>query len=146
MQNANIHGQQKSIAWTTSVTPVLAPAPQGVCGDHTVARGEPRRRKRPSMQCRVVGETAPEFVPPIVYGGPTSPGQPLEAMTQAFMGSRFGHDSVIRLGRVGNDRVYVLQETVAMNPYCTNARRFVDYDWCQVPPASSDDLGWGKSP
>src|SRR5215204_1074559 len=116
MHNAKIHNQRKSTARRTSVNSVQAPAPQCGCDDHTVARGDPCRRKRLSVQYRVIGRTAPESVPPIVYDDPTSPGQFLDAKTRAFIGSRFGYDSVITLGRVGNDRLYVLQETVPINP------------------------------
>ena len=43
--------------------------------------------------------------------------------------ARTTSDSVITLGRVGNHRAYVLQETVPISPYNTNARRIVDYYW-----------------
>jgi hypothetical protein len=142
MQYAKIHSQRRSIARTTTASSVKALAPQGVCADHTVARGEPYRRKRLSL----LGQTAPESEPQIVYDVLTSPGQPLDAMTQDFMGSCFVRDSVVPLERVGNDRVYILQETVPIDPSYTNARRIADYDWSLVPPVRSDDLGRGKSP
>lgn len=66
----------------------------------------------------------------------------LQGQTE-IMGPRFEHDSDIALRRVGNDRVYVLQE---MSPYYTNARHIADYDRYQVPPTYNDDLGGGKSP
>jgi len=56
--------------------------------------------------------------------------------------------SVIALGRVGNDRVYILQKMSPMNPYYINVRHIVDFEWYQIPPTPtcSYEPGGRKSP
>ena len=42
--------------------------------------------------------------------------------------------SAIALGRVGKDRVYVLQKMNPMNPYYINVQPIANYDWHEIPP------------
>jgi hypothetical protein len=49
------------------------------------------RKKKPLLQ-RAAAGPSPETVPPIVHQVLRSPGQPLDAVTRAFMEPRFGHD------------------------------------------------------
>ena len=80
----------------------FTPVPTGMlqrkcaCGNHTMAGGECAecRKTRQSLQSslspsprRGEGE-----VPPIVHEVLSSPGQPLDFATRAFMEPRFGHD------------------------------------------------------
>jgi hypothetical protein len=53
---------------------------------------ECRKKREGTLQRAAVKTAPPQSVPPIVYEVLRSPGQPLDAGTQAFMGSRFGHD------------------------------------------------------
>jgi Domain of unknown function (DUF4157) len=53
---------------------------------------ECRKRREGTLQRAAVKATPPQSVPPIVHEVLRSPGQPLDVGTQAFMGSRFGHD------------------------------------------------------
>lgn len=73
------------------------------CGQHTLAGGECEecRKKREGMIQRSAVSAAPvNAVPPIVHDVLSSPGQPLDAGTQAFMESHFGHDfSQVRVHR-----------------------------------------------
>jgi hypothetical protein len=65
------------------------------CGQHTVAGGECEecRKKREGMLQRAAINAAPtNGVPPIVHDVLSSPGQPLDAGTRAFMEPRFGFD------------------------------------------------------
>src|SRR5450755_286864 len=53
---------------------------------------ECRKKRESSLQRAAVSNAPTNGVPPIVHDVLRSPGQPLDAGTQAFMGSRFGHD------------------------------------------------------
>jgi len=96
---------------STSVPkPSFKPAPgkllqrKCACGGSAGMDGECAecREKRLSMQRMAENQTASRAVPPIVHDVLTSPGQPLDAETQEFMGSRFGHDfSEVRVHRNG---------------------------------------------
>src|SRR5262249_52346913 len=72
------------------------------CGNHMLAGGEcdACSKKKGAMQLlRMRSQSEPvNEVPPIVHEVLRSPGQPLDAATQAFMEPRFGHDfSQVRL-------------------------------------------------
>src|SRR5215510_7495314 len=64
------------------------------CGNHTMSgkRCEECDKKGGSLQRRANGHTALSGIPPIVHESLSSPGQPLDAGTRAFMESRFGRD------------------------------------------------------
>ncbi len=53
-----------------------------------------RRKKKDSgkLQRKAVSAYAPEYAPPIVHDVLSSPGQPIDLETRAFMEPRFGHD------------------------------------------------------
>lgn len=68
------------------------------CGNHTIAGGECNECGRSRLQRRSSGQAKPTEVPQIVHEVLRSPGQPLDAATRDFFGSRFGHDfSRVRL-------------------------------------------------
>src|SRR5258706_11911466 len=87
---------------TNTVSPRFsAPVQTGIlqrkcaCGQHTIAGGECeecRQKREGMMQRSAVSEKPVSGVPPIVHEVLGSPGQTLDAGTQAFMESRFGHD------------------------------------------------------
>lgn len=63
------------------------------------------RNIRPILQ-RAAVSSAPETVPPIVYEVLSSPGQPLDAGTRAFIEPRFEHDfSRVRVHTAAPDRI-----------------------------------------
>lgn len=93
----------RQIASVLHQIPSFLPAPVGrsilqrkcACGQHTVAGGECEecRKKREGTLQRATISTAPtNDVPPVVHDVLSSPGQPLDAGTRAFMEPRFGHD------------------------------------------------------
>ena len=70
-----------------------------VCGNHTLTGGEcaecSRKKQTPqraSLSLRGRGTEGKGELPPIVHDVLRSPGQPLDAVTSAFMEPRFGHD------------------------------------------------------
>lgn len=65
------------------------------CGQHTIAGEECAecRQKREGMMHRAtVGSAHTNTAPPVVHDVLSSPGQPLDTATRAFMEPRFGHD------------------------------------------------------
>src|SRR5262249_32738913 len=64
------------------------------CGGTLGSDGECEEchNKRLSVQRRAGSQAGPTEVPPIVYEGLRSPGQPLDGQARGFMESRFGHD------------------------------------------------------
>ena len=67
---------------------------QCACGGAPGVDGECEecREKHLSMQRRATTPASPPTVPPIVHNVLSSPGQPLDTGTRAFMEPRFGHD------------------------------------------------------
>lgn len=78
----------------------VTPAPANIlqrqcaCGQHTPGGGacSACQQKEQTLQRAAISEAPTNGVPPIVNEVLNSPGQPLDAATSTFMGSRFGHD------------------------------------------------------
>ncbi len=88
-----IQTQQKATSASASVSGLLQR--KCACGQHTVAGGECEecRKKREGMLQRAAINAAPtNGVPSIVHDVLSSPGQPLDTGTRAFMEPRFGFD------------------------------------------------------
>ena len=88
---------QTNAAPQPSFTPVRTGPLQRecACGQHTVAGGECeecRQKREGTMQRAAVNSVFMRTVPPIIHEVLSSPGQPLNATTRAFMEPRFGHD------------------------------------------------------
>jgi hypothetical protein len=82
--------QQPSFTW---VQPQLLQR-QCACGQHAVGGEceECRKKRERTLQRAAVSAALVNAVPPIVYDGLSSPGQPLDAEARAFMETRFGYD------------------------------------------------------
>ncbi len=68
---------------------------QSACGQHTIAGGECeecRQKLEGTLQRSALNAAPVNIVPPIVHEVLSSPGQPLDAGTRAFMEPRLGHD------------------------------------------------------
>lgn len=87
----------------TQVNPTkVSPAVHGgilqrkcACGNHTVLGGECtacRQKRLAALQRAAAKPNTSNMVPQVVHDVLRSPGQPLDAATQAYMESRFGHD------------------------------------------------------
>ncbi|HEX6776892.1 MAG TPA: DUF4157 domain-containing protein [Ktedonobacterales bacterium] len=92
---APVQTRQKAAPASASLSGLLQR--KCACGQHTVAGGECEacRQKREGMLQRAAVNatpTASNGVPSIVHDVLSSPGQPLDAGTRAFMEPRFGHD------------------------------------------------------
>jgi pyrrolidone-carboxylate peptidase len=88
-----IQTQQKATSASASVSGLLQR--KCACGQHTVGGGECEecRKKREGMLQRAAINAAPtNGVPSIVHDVLSSPGQPLDTGTRAFMEPRFGFD------------------------------------------------------
>lgn len=108
------------------------------CGQHTVAGGECEecRRKREGILQRAAVNTAPvNSVPPIVHDVLSSPGQPLDAGTRAFMEPRFGFD--FSRVRVHTD-ARAAESAQAVNALAYTVGRDVVFGTGQYAPETSE--------
>jgi hypothetical protein len=127
------------------------------CGQHTVSGGdceECRKKNQGEMQQRAaVSPTPVNSVPPIVHDVLSSPGQPLDAGTKAFMEPRFGHDfSGVRVhtdsraaesAQVVNAQAYTVGRDVVFGtgqyaPGTSEGRRLVAHELTHVVQQRSE--------
>ena len=90
---AKVQVQQKTLTGSAHSSHLLQR--RGACGQHTIADGacEACRQKREgALQRSAVTSTPMNTIPPIVHEVLSSPGQPLDSGTRAFMEPRFGYD------------------------------------------------------
>jgi Domain of unknown function (DUF4157) len=89
---ASVTAQATAVKSATAVNGALLQR-QCACGQH--AQGgecEECKQKQMALERHRAGHAEPVTVPPIVYDVLSSPGQPLEPATRAFMEPRFGRD------------------------------------------------------
>src|SRR5258708_8822667 len=86
-------GTLQRSAVTATFTPIHSGTLQRCSGGVECSECRQKREKREVMMQRAAeGNGSISSVPPIVHDVLNSPGQPLDAETQAFMEQRFGHD------------------------------------------------------
>src|SRR2546421_590450 len=90
---AKVQVQQKTLTESAHGSHLLQRA--CACGQHTIAGGECeacRQKREGALQRSAVTSAPMNGIPPIVHEVLSSPGQPLDSGTRAFMEPRFGYD------------------------------------------------------
>lgn len=94
---------------------------------------ECRKKREGTLQRAAVNTPSTSSVPPIVHEVLRSPGQPLDAGTQAFMGSRFDHDfSDVRI----HDDTHAAESVRSVNALAYTVGRDVVFGAGQYAPGS----------
>ena len=111
------------------------------CGQHTIAGEECvecRKKRERMIQYAAVSAASVHAVPPIVYEVFSTPGQPLDEETRAFMEPRFRHD--FSQVRVHTD-AKAAESARAVNALAYTVGRDVVFEIGQYKPETSEGRG-----